>query len=68
MNGEDTTVESLIAELQKCHPKAIVRVAVVHDLDVDLCTKGPICGIRKKTKKLVILDCSDDFSHGFGNP
>ena len=62
----DPTVEELIAALQKCNPKAKVRVSVTHDLDVDLCQQGPICALRKPKKGLVILDCSDDISHGFG--
>lgn len=66
MKGKDTTVEELIAALQKCHPKAVVRVAVVHDLDCYIVDQGAIYGFAKRTKKLVILDCSDDCSHDFG--
>lgn len=66
MKGKDTTVEELIAALQKCQPGAIVRARVTHDLDVDLCKQGPIFDLRKPKKGLVILEISDDCSHGFG--
>jgi hypothetical protein len=46
--------------------KAVVRVRVTHDLDCSLVEQGPIVGIIKRKKGLVLLDCSDDCSHGFG--
>jgi hypothetical protein len=61
MKGKDTTVEELIAALRKCPPDAVVRV------DVDLCQQGPIIDMRVfKRRGLVVLDCSDDCSHGYG--
>ena len=66
MKGKDTTVEELIAALQKMPPKAIVRVAVTHDIDCELVKRGPVLDCRKRGK-LVILDVSDDCSHGFGD-
>lgn len=44
MNGNDTTIEELITQLQTCNPKAKVRINVTHDLDVDLCQQGVIVG------------------------
>lgn len=67
MKHKDTTVEELIAALQTCPPKAVVRVSVVHDLDVDLCTQGAVIDMQTfKRRGLVVLNCTDDCSHGFG--
>jgi hypothetical protein len=66
MDGKDTTVAELIAELQKQKPNAIVRVSVTHDL-VEIVKQGPVVGLLRKAKRgLIILECSDDCSHGFG--
>lgn len=67
MHPKDVTVEKLIAILRKKDPKAVVRVAVGHDLEEDnLVRQGPVLSVRQKKKGLVILATCDDTSHGFG--
>lgn len=66
MKGKDTTVEQLIKALERRPLKSIVRVSVIHDLDCELVKEGPIVNTEYRDG-VVILECSDDCSHGFGS-